>query len=245
MHGRVSHVDKGCSLTRVTAAQSLNTHPHPRLRFPSLLRPPPTSTAGTATSMTSSRSQITSGPASKVEPYPESAPDLQLKRARRAKLARESEALRIGTCPCPKCPELNFSLTLTLTHPSSSEPPLGFLEWPTIEGLEEFVEKRVEYDNMMHDDISDLQAVIREQLVYAEGMERAANLAEERRLQEFQRALERMDPVEAEAAQRAERERALRLQREYVARVAELEAEWTRIRARMRAESPYDSADEQ
>ena len=124
------------------------------------------------------------------------------------------------------------------THSSSSESPLGFLEWPTVEGMEAFVEKRVEYDDMMHDHVSDVQAVIREQLVYAEGLERAAKLAEERRLQEFQRALERMDPAEAEAARRAERERALRLQREYVARVAELEAEWARIRARIRAESP-------
>jgi hypothetical protein len=41
-----------------------------------------------------------------------------------------------------------------------------------------------------------------------------------------------MDPTEAEAARRAERERTFRLQREYVARVAELEAEWARIRAR-------------
>lgn len=54
-------------------------------------------------------------------------------------------------------------------------------------------------------------------------------------------ALERMDPVEAEAAWRAERERALRLQREYVARLAKLDAEWARIRARVRVESPYDS----
>ena len=113
-----------------------------------------------------------------------------------------------------------------------------------MDGLEAFVEKRVEYGDMMEDHVSDVEAVIQEQLVFVEGLERAAKLAEERRLLEFQRALERMGPAEAEAARRAERERAFRLQRESVARVAELEAEWARIRARVRAESPYDSADE-
>jgi hypothetical protein len=110
-----------------------------------------------------------------------------------------------------------------------------------LEGLEAFVEKRVEYGEMMEDHVADLKAVAREQLGIAEGLERAANLAEERRLQEFQRALECMDPVEAEAARRAERERALRLEREYVARLAELDAEFARIKARVRAESSYDS----
>ena len=125
-----------------------------------------------------------------------------------------------------------------------SEPSAEFLEWPTVEGFEAFVEKRVEYGEMMEDHVADLKAVVREQLVIAEGLERAADLAEERRLQEFQRALERMDPAEAEAARRAERERASRLQREYVARLAELDAEFARIKARVRAESPYDSDDE-
>ena len=55
--------------------------------------------------------------------------------------------------------------------------------------------------------------VFREQRVYYETKEeRAATLAEERRLQEFQRALEHMDPAEAEAARQAERERSLRLE---------------------------------
>jgi hypothetical protein len=119
--------------------------------------------------------------------------------------------------------------------------PAAFLEWPTVEGFEAFVEKRVEYGEMMEDHVADLRAVVREQLVIADGLERAADLAEERRLQEFQRALERMDPAEAEAAQRAERERASRLQREYVARLAELDAEFARIKARVRAEDPYDN----
>jgi DNA anti-recombination protein RmuC len=117
-----------------------------------------------------------------------------------------------------------------------------------LEGLEAFVEKRVEYGEMMEDHVGDLEAVIQEQLVLVEGLERTAKLAEDRRLQEFQQALERMNPAEAEAARRAEKERASRLQREYVARLAELEAEWASIRARVRAESTYDgtydSADE-
>ena len=91
---------------------------------------------------------------------------------------------------------------------------------------------------MMEDHVADVQAVVREQLVFVEGLKRAAKLAEERRLQELQRAIERMNPAEAEAARKAEQERALRLQRQYVARLAEMDAEWARIRARVRAESP-------
>lgn len=113
-----------------------------------------------------------------------------------------------------------------------------------MEGLEAFVEKKTEYNEMMGDMITDVQEVIQEQLVIVEGLKRAAKLAEERRLQEFQHALERMSPAEAEAARKAERERALCLQREHVARLAALDAEWARIRARIRAESPRDSADD-
>jgi hypothetical protein len=87
------------------------------------------------------------------------------------------------------------------------------LEWQTLEGFEAFVEKRVEYDEMMEDHVADLEAVIREQRVFVDGSKRATKFAEVRRLQEFQRALERMDPAEAEAARRAERERAFRRQR--------------------------------
>ena len=105
-----------------------------------------------------------------------------------------------------------------------------------MEGLEEFVEKRVEYSEMMEDHVSDLHAVIREQLVYVEGLNRAAKLAEERRLQEFRRALERMSPAEAEAAQQAERERSLRLEKEREARNAARDARWAIERARIRAE---------
>jgi hypothetical protein len=63
-----------------------------------------------------------------------------------------------------------------------------------VEGFEAFVEKRMEYGEMMDGHVADLRAVIREQVVIAEGLNRAAKLNEERRLQEFHRALERMDP---------------------------------------------------
>jgi hypothetical protein len=88
---------------------------------------------------------------------------------------------------------------------------------------------------MMGDHIEDLQAVTRELLVIVEARKRAANTAEERRLQEFQRALERMDPAEAEAAQRTERERPFHLQRRIAARAVALEDGWIRERDRVRA----------
>jgi hypothetical protein len=104
-----------------------------------------------------------------------------------------------------------------------------------VEGFEAFVEKRMEYGEMMDSHVADLSAVIREQIVVAEELDRIAKLAEERRLQEFQRALERMDPVEAESARRAERERPFHIQRQIAARAAAYEDEWAPIRARIRA----------
>ena len=110
-----------------------------------------------------------------------------------------------------------------------------------MEGLETFTEKKVEYGEMMEGHVADLQAVIREQRIIVDGLRRAAELAEEHRILEFQRDLERMDPVEAEEAQRVERERALLVQREYNARLAELNAKCARERARVRAKYQYDS----
>lgn len=94
-----------------------------------------------------------------------------------------------------------------------------------MEGLEAFVEKKAEYNDMMQEMIGDYRAVIHEQRVCVEALRRAADRAEEYRLQEFQRALERMDPAEAEAAQRAERERAFLIQKQHEARAAALSAE--------------------
>lgn len=56
----------------------------------------------------------------------------------------------------------------------------AFLDWPTVKGSEESVDKVVEHGEMMEDHVTDLlQAVIREQFVIGEGLERAAKLAEE------------------------------------------------------------------
>jgi hypothetical protein len=174
--------------------------------------------------------QTTSGPPSKLKPPSSPTVIFELNQARRKKVTRELEALRSGTCP--KFSELDFRETLTQTLSAA------FLEWPTSERRETFAEKKVEYDEMMDDHVTDLEAVIREQIVFIQGKKRAAKLAEERRLQEFQRALERMDPAEAEAARSAERERAFRLQRQSMARLAELDAKWASIRDGVRAESP-------
>jgi hypothetical protein len=159
-----------------------------------------------------------------------------LNQSRRAKVTNELQTLRSGTLS--KWFELYSCEILTYTFLAA------FLEWPTIEGLEAFAEKKTEYGEMMEDHVADLQTVLREQFVIVKRLERGAKLAEERRLQEFQRALESMGPVEAEAARRAERERAIRVQREYEARLAELDAEFARIDARVREEYPYDSDDE-
>jgi hypothetical protein len=88
--------------------------------------------------------------------------------------------------------------------------------------------------------LPNLQGVIREQRIIVDGLKRAAEVAEEHRLQEFQHDLERMDPVEAEVAQRTEQERALLVQREYEARLAELNAKCAREKARVRTKYQYD-----
>lgn len=173
------------------------------------------------------------------DPSPAPPADIfELNQVRRAKVTEELEALRSG---------MSFVLLQCFAKFSRTTFLAAYLEWPTIEGLEAFAEKKIECGEMMEDHAADLQTVIREQFVIAEGLERSAKFAEERRLHKFQHALERMDSVEAEAARRAERERAFRLQREYEARLAELDAEFALIKARVRAESPndlYDSDDE-
>ena len=85
------------------------------------------------------------------------------------------------------------------------------------------------------------QTAVHEHRVYSEAKGRAAKLAEERRLQEFQRALEGMNPAEAEAALRAERERALRLQKEREARAASLDSKVERARAPYLEKYPLDN----
>ncbi|KAF8495801.1 hypothetical protein F5888DRAFT_1804774 [Russula emetica] len=161
----------------------------------------------------SSHSQTTSCTSSDGIPLPPNpTPIFELNQARRAKVAAELESLRSA-----------------------------FLEWPTVEGLEAFVEKKVEYNEMMEDMIEFFRTAAHEHRVYAEAKGRAAKLAEERRLQEFQRALESMNPAEAETALQVERERALRLQKEREARAVALDAKIERARARYLEKHPLDS----
>ena len=190
----------------------------------------------------SSHSQSTSGPSSVVNPSPPPRTLIfELNQARRAKVTRELEALRSGTLSVyPKCSDLTRNV-LCLPHSSPTELPTAFLERPTLEGLEAFVEKKAEYTEMMRDHIEDLGAVTQEQIAIFEARNRAARLAEERRVQEFQRALERMDPAEAEAARRAERERPFHVQRRIAARAAAVEDGWIRERDRIRATFSHDN----
>lgn len=159
-----------------------------------------------------------------------------LNQARRAKVTKELEAQRSGMLSvCLKRLELNF-----MKRSSSCPFPTAFLERPTVEGLEAFAEKKTEYGEMMEDHLADLDAVIERQLTVVDGLERRAKLAEERRLEEFQRGLERMDPAEAKAARRAERERPFHVQRQMAARAAAFDAEFSREVARIRAKYPCD-----
>ena len=104
-----------------------------------------------------------------------------------------------------------------------------------------FVEKKVEYNEMMEDMIEFFRTAAHEHRIYAEAKGRATQPAEEHRLQEFQRALEGMNPAEAEAALQAERERALRLQKEREARAAALDAKIEYARARYLEKYPLDN----
>ncbi|KAI0275955.1 hypothetical protein BGY98DRAFT_1098499 [Russula aff. rugulosa BPL654] len=161
----------------------------------------------------SSHSQTPIGPSTDGIPLPpDPTPIFELNQAKRAKLAAELESLRSA-----------------------------YLEWPTVEGLEAFVEKKVEYNEMMENMIEFFRTAAHEHRVYAEAKGRAAKLAEERRLQEFQRALEGMNPAEAEAALQAERERALRFQKERETRAAALDAKVERARARYLEKYPPDN----
>ena len=103
-----------------------------------------------------------------------------------------------------------------------------------MEGLEGFVEKKTEYNDLVEEMLERYEAFIQEHVAYVTASQRARDLAEERRLQEFHRALESMSPAEAEAALRGERERTLRLEKEREIRAAELEAEIDRETVRVR-----------
>ena len=80
-----------------------------------------------------------------------------------------------------------------------------------------------------------------EHWVYAEAKGRVAQLAVERRIQEFQRALEGMNPAEAEAALQVERARGLHLQKEREAWAAALDPKVERARTRYLEKYPVDN----
>jgi hypothetical protein len=103
-----------------------------------------------------------------------------------------------------------------------------------VEGLEAFAEKKTEYNDLVDEMLGQYEASTREHVAYVTALQRTNEIAEERRLQEFHRALESMSPAEAEAALRAERERALRLEKEREIRAAELDAEIAREKVRVR-----------
>ena len=175
-----------------------------------------------------SHSQTASGPPSDIILPPDPMPIFELDQARRAKAAAELESLRSGKHRHRTCSS------------SSDAFPTASLEWPTVEGLEAFVEKKVEYNKMIEDMVEFFRTAAHEHRVYAGAKGTATKLAEERRLQEFQRALEGMNPAEAEAARQAERVRALCLQKEREARDAALDTKIERARARYLEKYPLD-----
>jgi hypothetical protein len=104
--------------------------------------------------------------------------------------------------------------------------------------LEAFVEKKAEFHGLIEEAIGNLQVSTREQIAYVAALQRRVDAAEERRIQEFHRALENMSPAEAEAARQAERERALALEKKREIIVAELDAKIARGKARVREQYP-------
>jgi hypothetical protein len=103
-----------------------------------------------------------------------------------------------------------------------------------VEALEAYVEKKNEFNVLADEIVRHYEAFTREHLAYVNALQRADDIAEERRLQKFHRALEQMTPAEAEAARQAERERALRLEKKREIKAAELDAEIAREKARVR-----------
>jgi len=110
----------------------------------------------------------------------------------------------------------------------------SFLEWPTVEGLEAFVEKKAEFNGLVNEVLGQFQVFTREHIAYVDALQKRVDAAEERRIQELHRAIENMSPAEAEAARQAERERALAREKKREIIVAELDAKIARGKARIR-----------
>ena len=107
-----------------------------------------------------------------------------------------------------------------------------------MEGLEAYVEKTAEFKGLVDEAIGNINAFTRDHTAYVDSLQRRADAAEERRLQELHRALEHMSPTEAEAAWQAERELALRRERKREMILAELDAKVAREKARVREKYP-------
>ena len=104
--------------------------------------------------------------------------------------------------------------------------------------MEAFVEKKAEFNGLVNEAIGQFQVFTRDHIAYVDALQRRVDAAEERRIQEFHRALENMSPSEAEAARQAERERALAREKKREIIVAELDAEIAREKARVREKYP-------
>ena len=103
-----------------------------------------------------------------------------------------------------------------------------------MEGLEAFVEKSTEFKGLVDEALGHINAFTRDHTAYIGALQRRVDAAEERRLQEFHRALEHMSPTEAEAAWQAERELALRREKKREMILAEWDAKIAREKARIR-----------
>jgi len=100
--------------------------------------------------------------------------------------------------------------------------------------LEAFVEKTTEFKGLVDEALGHINAFTRDHIARVGALQRRVDAAEERRLQEFHRALENMSPTEAEAAWQAERELALRREKKREVAGAELDAKIAREKARVR-----------
>jgi hypothetical protein len=58
-----------------------------------------------------------------------------------------------------------------------------------VEGLEAFAEKKTEYNDLVDEMLGQYEASTSEHVAYVTALQRANEIAEERRLQEFHRAL--------------------------------------------------------
>ena len=104
--------------------------------------------------------------------------------------------------------------------------------------MEAFVEKKTEFNGLVDEVLGHFQVFTSEHIAYVDALQRRVDAAEERRIQDLHRAFENMSPAEIEAAQQAERERALGREKKREIILAELDAEIAREMARLREQYP-------